>query len=263
MKNNYIYEQKLLQKLDFQQHKSLSDVVYDALKEAILDGTFPLGERINENSLSEQISVSRTPIRRALKRLINDGLVEYVQNYGTVVNSVNTSKIKEIFKIRASLEVILHEEVMRNISEDDLRFLHDCCREMENLEAEDLIEELTLTLNIFNNKMNEIAEMNTLTRLLEDLDAYFKNFRNYSFSTKNRRRIAVKEHSIIVNCLESKNSKFLELAVKRHIANSEKAALGTFVNYKNSTLTETDTHTIPNSVLVFSCDDIDCPIQMP
>lgn len=263
MKNSYVYEQNLLKRIDFQQHRPLSQIMYDALKSAILDGSFPLGERINENSLSEQLSISRTPIRKALDLLIKDGLLEYIPNYGTVVINVNSQKITEIFKIRSALELVLYEEVMDKISKDELADLTKLCNKICQLESVNAKDDLIENLNLYNEEIFRIANMSTLNAMLLDLNTYFKNFRNYSFSTKNRRSLAVKEHLIITNCLASKDKEMLRKAVSNHIENSKKAALETFIGDEKIQIQFNDSKGMgpKEHRLKFRCDMKKCPIK--
>ncbi|MHC5249388.1 GntR family transcriptional regulator [Enterococcus sp. LJL120] len=226
--NKYGYEEKLLEKIDFTQRKPLAEVVYLGLKEAILDGTFPLGERINENSLAVQLSISRTPIRKALNRLIEEDLVDHVYDYGTFVKSVNLDKIREIYKIRKSLEVLLYDEVARKANAADLVFLKKSVQKMLELEDQNQTDALNLELNDFNQRINEIAQMTTLTSILSDLHTYFRNFRSFSFDTRERRKIATKEHQILVQLIEAKEADYLKRAVEQHISHAEMAAIQFF-----------------------------------
>ncbi|MEA3066092.1 MAG: GntR family transcriptional regulator, vanillate catabolism transcriptional regulator, partial [Sphingomonadales bacterium] len=81
-------------------------VVVDRLREMILSGEMAGGERLMEVSLSEQLAVSRTPIREALIILAEDGLVEYRPNRGYVVRNFTLSYIMDAYVIRESLEAL-------------------------------------------------------------------------------------------------------------------------------------------------------------
>lgn len=109
-------EQYVVKKVNFQQPMPLWQIVYQVLKDAVIAGVYPLGERINENSLAELLSISRTPIRTAVNHLINEGLLEHISGYGTIVKNVNENKIREIFKIRTALDLVLYDGVLSHIT---------------------------------------------------------------------------------------------------------------------------------------------------
>lgn len=257
------YEEKLLEVIDFTQRMPLADIVYLGLKEVILDGTYPLGERINENSLSTQLSISRTPIRKALDRLTEEGLVDHVHTYGTFVKSVNVDKIKELYKIRKSLEILLYEEVAKNATVEELDFLENSAAVMIVLEENNQVDELLTELNKFNTKINQIAKMTTLTSLLSDLNTYFRNFRNFSFNTQARRKLAVKEHQMMVQLIKANEIEYLKHAVEQHIDHAEIAAIqffnskqmkanllkGTFYNPKKTTTCTPECPIVPKKMM--------------
>ena len=251
--SSFDYEKNLLEKIDFNQYKPLSEIIYLGLKELILDGSFPLGERINEHRMAEILSISRTPIRKAIKKLTHEGLTQCINKYGTVVSYVSPEKIDEIYKIRLSLELILYQEILQKISPKEIDDLLLSCQQMIDFELVDDIEQLLCQLNDFNKKTSQIANMSTLTALLEELNTYFKNFRNFSFMSKKRRQIAVKEHMMIVRCIEAGDLVILTQVVTKHIKNAKCAAMDTFINNEKS---------FSLTLKQLNCPDNDCPLCM-
>jgi GntR family transcriptional regulator, vanillate catabolism transcriptional regulator len=82
--------------------RSLS--VADRLREAILGGTYPAGERLNEVRISHTLAVSRTPVRAALQALAGEGLLDYAPNRGFTVREFPLSEVVDAYEIRGSLE---------------------------------------------------------------------------------------------------------------------------------------------------------------
>lgn len=80
--------------------------VYEWVCDRIIDGTLPNGNRIRERELSEQLGVSRIPIREALPRLEAEGYIRTVPRRGAIVSPLALSQIVELFEVRASLEVL-------------------------------------------------------------------------------------------------------------------------------------------------------------
>jgi DNA-binding GntR family transcriptional regulator len=85
-------------------HPTVREVAYRRLRQLILDGTLAPGERIFENGLAEQLGVSRTPLREALRQLETEGLVQLSARRGAMVPALSAADMHEEFLIRATLE---------------------------------------------------------------------------------------------------------------------------------------------------------------
>lgn len=89
---------------------SNAEVVADALREAIVKGWLPPGERIKEIPLAHQLGVSRGPIRDALRLLAHDGLVTIIPNRGAVVPTPSSADVLEVYAMRSALgSLALHK----------------------------------------------------------------------------------------------------------------------------------------------------------
>lgn len=86
--------------------EALDDWVYTWIRDRIIDGTFAAGERLRERGLSEELGVSRVPIREAFPRLEAEGYIRSVHRRGVVVAPMELTDIEELFTIRLSLEVL-------------------------------------------------------------------------------------------------------------------------------------------------------------
>ena len=82
--------------LDLSQNKPLKDLIYEAFRKTVILGEIPAGERINEKEFSENMNISRTPIRYALKKLTEEDLVKHVPGVGVVVKGIS---IKDAYEI--------------------------------------------------------------------------------------------------------------------------------------------------------------------
>ena len=96
---------------------SLEARVYSELQDAILMGEFKKGEALTEISLSERLGVSRTPVRGALSRLYDDGLVELIPNRGAVVIGITKEDLIDIYRIRMRLEGLASSMAAEKITE--------------------------------------------------------------------------------------------------------------------------------------------------
>lgn len=85
-------------------HSPLTELVMTALRERILSGEVPPGERLVEGKLSEELGVSRMPVREALRQLAAEGLVSIEPRRGASVTSFSPQQMRELVEVRATLE---------------------------------------------------------------------------------------------------------------------------------------------------------------
>lgn len=119
---------------------SLVDAVYESIRSRILDNVYAPGVQLLEQTLATELGVSRTPLREALIRLQNEGLVEVVPRHGMRVLPVSPTDMKEIYEILAALESMAAElAARRRPSDAELAPLEQASRDMAKaLRADDL-----------------------------------------------------------------------------------------------------------------------------
>lgn len=120
-------------------HAPLSESVAARIRNAIVEGAFVLGERLSEESLSEAMGVSRTPVREALKQLRSEGLVEIVPKSGTYIFLPTAAQVRELCECRVHLESDALHLALRGDVDALLGHLTACNDAMSAaLEADDL-----------------------------------------------------------------------------------------------------------------------------
>lgn len=87
-------------------HPSQADNAYEWIRERIIDGTYPPGQRIREREVALELQVSRVPVREALPQLEIEGYIETLPRRGAVVTHMTVRAVTELFDVRASLEVL-------------------------------------------------------------------------------------------------------------------------------------------------------------
>lgn len=91
-------------KLKLDSYQPLRDVIFETLRKAIISGDIKPGERLMEVSLAEQMGVSRTPVREAIRRLEAEGLVTMIPRKGTHVSELSMKDIMDVLEVRAALD---------------------------------------------------------------------------------------------------------------------------------------------------------------
>jgi len=101
------------------QRRNLGDDVYRILWARILSRDLHPGDKLSDLRLSNELGVSRTPVREALHRLLQDGVIRAQPNRGFFVNSFSARDIEEIFEIRAALEALALRSVVSRFPDED------------------------------------------------------------------------------------------------------------------------------------------------
>jgi DNA-binding GntR family transcriptional regulator len=111
--------------------KTREEFVADCVREAILRGDFKPGERLDENVIASLLSVSRTPVRAALRILAAESLVEVQPHRGAIVNELSASELEEIYFIRGVLEGALARLAVPSMDGERIAALQAILEEME------------------------------------------------------------------------------------------------------------------------------------
>ncbi|QUS38262.1 GntR family transcriptional regulator [Tardiphaga alba] len=104
-------------------HRTLSAMITDQLRQAILDGTYPAGAQLRQDALGEAYGVSRIPVREALFQLEAEGLVRIVPQKGAIVSELSLDEINDVFDLRVLLEPRMLAESAPHFSADDFAAL--------------------------------------------------------------------------------------------------------------------------------------------
>ncbi|KIL40536.1 GntR family transcriptional regulator [Gordoniibacillus kamchatkensis] len=120
---------------------SISAQVYSTLKREILEGILPPGERLIVMDIAGRFQISQAPVREALERLKQEGLIIGKANKGSVVANVTAKEIHDVYILRGMLEVFAVRKTMPLLTEGDLLYLEDVvCRMGEAIERNDLMK---------------------------------------------------------------------------------------------------------------------------
>jgi DNA-binding GntR family transcriptional regulator len=104
---------------------STSEVVTSQIRDRILDGTFPPGAQLREVMLARQLEISRGPLREALHRLIQEGLLEQRRHRGVFVVRLDESDVADIYFVRETIEIPAAIHLARNPSAEAIAALHE------------------------------------------------------------------------------------------------------------------------------------------
>ena len=119
-------------KLKLDSYQPLRDVIFETLRKAIINGEIKPGERLMEVSLAEQMGVSRTPVREAIRRLEAEGLVTMIPRKGTHVSEVTVIDIMDVLEVRAALDKLATGLAAKNINPNQIKCVENIHKQFIN-----------------------------------------------------------------------------------------------------------------------------------
>ena len=115
-------------------HSTMEDMVLNAMREAILFGVFPPGERLPQDKIADTLGVSRIPVRASLRQLESEGLVELRPYRGAIVRLFSPEEVSEIYELRILLESDLLTRVIACMSDEEIGDIADLADAMDSEE---------------------------------------------------------------------------------------------------------------------------------
>lgn len=196
---------------------SLEERVFLTLEDEILSGKLAFGSSLGEIALSERLGVSRTPVRAALVRLAEDGLIRSVPNKGSVVMGISKEDLIDIYEIRIRLEGLASRTAAGRISEKGLRAL---CESVELAEFY-ISKKDTERLRELDSEFHETIYGETGNRLLcktlSELHRKIKSYRKISISSEERLIKSVCEHREIYEAIAAGDAELADRLTSSHI----------------------------------------------
>ena len=203
----------------------IRDSVFSILRNAILDKKLEPGLRLVERNIAEQLGVSRTPVREAIRKLELERLVTHIPRKGVVVSGFTKADIVEILVIRTSLEALICSIAATKIKPRELERLESLAKQISDEHGKENFKKS----NQLNDKFHEIvyraAESPRLYDFLDTLREYITKFTQVAYSKPGRPEEAWEEHNGIIEALRNHDSAGADAAAKRHVENSNKAFL--------------------------------------
>lgn len=149
-----------------QGYQSAGSMVYETLRQAIVDGTFKPGQKLRQEVLAEMIGVSRVPVRSALIQLEADGLVDLRDRRGAVVKTLTREQMREIYDIRMVLETHALRLSMRAMSAERLERLHQLA---QRADSEKVPSEIVKARSAFYAELYDAAHQPILWTVIEQM----------------------------------------------------------------------------------------------
>lgn len=207
-------------------YKPLRELVFESLREAIITGRLRPGERMMEIQMAEEMGVSRTPVREAIRKLELEGLVVMIPRKGAYVAGLSLKDIADVFEIRGALEGLAAELAAERITDEEQdemeRYLVMIA---EYIEAGD-IEKVVEIDTDFHTLLYKCSRNSRLSQIISNLREQIQRFRTTSLSYPGRMKTALEEHRKIVEALAARDGELARRIAQEHIENAENSMMG-------------------------------------
>lgn len=227
---------------------SLTEQVYQNLKNEICDFRLLPGDRFTENQLAERYDVSRTPIREALYQLKREGFVEVAFRSGWTILPFDFARFDELYDLRIMLESAAVERLCRNGSAADLADLREFwsvpvpAREADPRIMADLDE-------AFHNRLVAAAGNTELTRVHADITAKIRIVRRLDFLKPNRIAATYEEHAKLLDMLFRGRPEEALIMLRAHITESKQEVRKITIHMLHEARAATPPHRAPAAAL--------------
>jgi DNA-binding GntR family transcriptional regulator len=198
------------------ERRTMTDTVYEQLKTAIVELRIPPGEPLREADIAQGLSVSKTPVREALGRLEQDGLVELNSFRSAVVTAYTAHDLQEIYELREIIEVAAARAAAESMSEKGLADLGRVATECVRLDAAG-DQALTELITEFDTVLFEEVGNRRIRAILANLAAHLTRIGLLTAEIPGRNSASVREHALIYEAIERRDPEAAERFMRQHI----------------------------------------------
>ena len=203
-------------------NQGLRQIVYEKLKDAIVSGVIKPGSKLSEIDLAEQLAVSRTPVREAIRQLAQTGLVTLTPRRGAYVTLPTEKDASDLYELRMALEILAVADACHHIPKEELLRFRDIFRNMtDHTNHEQYVsEDRAFHQMIYANCSNHF-----LSRTLVNISDLINLCRPYSIKMDPITNFAGGHIAIIDAMLDGKEDRAMD-EMRRHIIVSKEGLLG-------------------------------------
>lgn len=208
---------------------SLADQVFEKLETDIITGVYPRGEILTELRLVEELGVSRTPIREALRRLEQEHLIAE-SGKGSVVLGITVEDLLDIMEIRHRIEGLATYYATLNMTQEEQEQLRGITDLQDFYYTKRDLERLRQMDDKFHNMIYKLSGRSVLRDTLQPLHRKTQRYRRQSISNDARLALSIQEHKAIFEAMAEKNADKAAELMTKHIGNAKEYMVGRHSN---------------------------------
>jgi DNA-binding GntR family transcriptional regulator len=207
---------------------SAREKTYRCLKSAIFSGRFRPGERLAEEHLAEELGVSRTPVREALHKLEQEGLIEPLETRGFCIPQDSPEEVEDLFELRTVLEGYALKVICERVTDEQIACLAGFIDQAEAAARNEQIDEVFHWNTLFHDHLHDmVADKRRLNGLIVNMRKYVLRYRKDTLQYLGAAKRAVDGHRQILLALKLRDPELCERVMRNHVSQSKEDALQT------------------------------------
>ena len=222
-------------KVNENEYLPLRDVVFNTLRRAILRGELVPGQRLMEIRLADQMGVSRTPVREAIRKLELEGLVVMVPRKGAEVAHISGKNLRDVLEVRRALEELAGELACERMSAEDFKKLEQANHKFASVLDSDDSTVLGQADEEFHGLIYQATDNDRLVQMVNHLREQMYRYRIEHLKNKSQRTILLQEHQDIMRALAARDVEAVRRAIRAHI-NKQEAQIAKMIKEQSNDL---------------------------
>ena len=208
--------------LDLQNHRPLREIVYEELKRQILVGEIAPGTRMMEVELAEDMGVSRTPVREAIRKLEKEGLVTIEPRRGAYASDISIKDMVDVLEVRQMLEGTAASMAAQKVTEEEKLDFVEANSAYKNAVKKGNIEEIIRYDELFHQLIVSYSGNKTLNQLLSQVQELALRFRYIYYDDFSRYENMPVEHEEIEEAIISGDTQKAKVVAEEHVERLKK-----------------------------------------
>lgn len=200
---------------------SLTVEIANTIRDRILKGEYGIGERIKENQIAEELRVSRTPVREAIKQLETEGLVESIPNRGSFCLGFSKQDIEDIYAVRTAVEVLAVKWTVNKITEVEIKGLQEEYDLMEFYTKKKDGKRVMEINKRFHEIIYDASRSRFLIQILKSYQEYVQQTRKVTVYCDENLKAILDEHNEILQAIKERNENKAADKIFIHLLNSQ------------------------------------------
>jgi len=215
--------------LESNNYYTLSEIVYEKIKDSIITHVYKFGSRLYLKNLSAEMNVSMIPVREALRKLEQEGLIEIIPNRGAIVKTYTIKDLIEIYDLRRQLESLAVEILVNKINQSDLDELKKICKLDEKSLGKGNLEDHNKYNREFHESLINFSQNSRLIKFYNELNGQMYTLVSittiFSYTNGEGAKYNTRKHREIIKALEQKDVEQAKKIIQEHIQLAKKLAL--------------------------------------
>ena len=203
-------------------YQPLRDMVFDVLMNAIMQGQLSPGERLLEVQLADEMGVSRTPVREAIRRLELEGFVVMVPRKGAYVAGLSIDDVESVYEIRTALETLAVRLAAQRMEAADYEQLDELAGKMQQTWQEGDVDNW-VNLDARFHELYTFSRNERLISMMSNIMEQLSRYRIISLANVEVRQNSLNEHQTLIEALKRRDSDSAADAAAHHIENTKQS----------------------------------------